>query len=345
MSIVVVGGGAIGLLVAGRLARAGTEAVTLLARPSSVKALLDNELSITLNGVVATVPGLQVVSTPADLPVDCRRPDLAILCVKGYDTPGAITTLRELGAARTLTLQNGIGNEEILAKSFGAGQVISGAITTSVDLVGPSAIIVTKEGGIGLAPCGGRTADLEPWVAALTAAGFRTQRCENYRSMKWSKALLNMLGNASAAILGMSVAEVYSDRRLVTMERRAFREALAVMRRIGAKPLDLPSYPAALLARAMVWLPAPLLFPLLRTVVAGGRGGKDPSLLRDLRAGRRRSEGEFLYGAIAAEAARQSVPAPVNTGLWRILGGIAAGDIPWEEYRGKPEKLLAAGTR
>jgi 2-dehydropantoate 2-reductase len=77
-------------------------------------------------------------------------------------------------------------------------------------------------------------------------------------------------------------------------------------------------------------------------VVAGGRGGKDPSLLRDLRAGRRRSEGEFLYGAIAAEAARQSIPVPVNAGLWRVLGGIAAGDIAWEEYRGKPETLLAA---
>jgi 2-dehydropantoate 2-reductase len=158
--------------------------------------------------------------------------------------------------------------------------------------------------------------------------------------MKWSKALLNMLGNASAAILAMSVAEVYADDRLVAMERRAFREALAVMRMIGARPVDLPSYPAALLSRAMTWLPAPLLFPVLRKVVAGGRGGKDPSLLRDLRAGRRRSEGEFLYGAIAAEAARQGVPAPVNASLWRVLGGIAAGDIAWDAYRGKPEKLL-----
>lgn len=340
MSIVVIGGGAIGLLVAGRLAIAGQQPSALLARPSSVAALSARPLTISRKGTITAVPHLRVVGGIADLPADCRRPDLAILCVKGYDTPGAITTLRELGAGRTLTLQNGIGNEEILAEALGSKHVISGAITTSVDLANPSEIIVTKQGGIGLAPCE-RTTALEPWATALTAAGFRTQIFENYRSMKWSKALLNMLGNASAAILGMSVGEVYADNRLVKMERRAFREALAVMRRIGAKPIDLPSYPAALLARAMVWLPTPILFPLLRKVVAGGRGGKDPSLLRDLRAGRQRSEGEFLYGAIAAESARQSLPAPVNAGLWRILGGIAAGTILWDDYRGKPETLLA----
>jgi 2-dehydropantoate 2-reductase len=342
MSIVIVGGGAIGLLVAGRLALAGQEPVTLLARPSSVEALADRPLSISLKGAAAVaVPQLRVAASVADLLADCRRPDLAILCVKGYDTPGAIATLRELSPGLTLTLQNGIGNEETLADALGADRVISGAITTSVDLVGPTEIIVTKEGGIGLASFG-RTSTPAIWGAALTAAGFRTQIFQNYQSMKWSKALLNMLGNASAAILGMPVAEVYADSRLVAMERRAFREALAVMGRIGARPVDLPSYPAALLARAMIWLPAPILFPVLRRVVAGGRGGKDPSLLRDLRAGRRRSEGEFLYGAVAAEAARQSVPAPVNLGLWRVLGGIAAGTIAWEEYRGKPDTLLAA---
>ncbi|NNJ09484.1 ketopantoate reductase family protein [Chloroflexales bacterium ZM16-3] len=342
MSIVVVGGGAIGLLVSGRLAIAGRDPVTLLARSSSVEALAARPLSISLKGAAAIpVPQLRVAASVADLTADCRQPDLAILCVKGYDTPGAIATLRDLGAAHVLTLQNGIGNEEVLAEALGPEHVISGAITTSVDLADPTEIIITKEGGIGLAPFG-RTPALAPWVAALTAAGFRTNTYNNHRSMKWSKALLNMLGNASAAILAMPVAEVYADSRLVAMERRAFREALSVMARIGAKPIDLPSYPAALLSRAMVWLPAPLLFPVLRNVVAGGRGGKDPSLLRDLRAGRRRSEGEFLYGAIAAEAARVGLPAPVNAGLWRTLDGIAAGDIPWEDYRGQPDKLLSA---
>ncbi|WP_129630559.1 ketopantoate reductase family protein [Candidatus Oscillochloris fontis] len=340
MSIVIVGGGAIGLLVAGRLSHAGVQPTTLLARPSSMAALATQSLSITQQGQTTRLPGLRVVADPAA----CAQPDLAILCVKGYDTPGAVATLQALNPSQILTLQNGIGNEEILIDAFGAARVISGAITTSVDLLNPTTISVTKAGGIGLAPTapGG---SVQLWAKALAGAGFRIATYPNHRSLKWSKALLNMLGNASAAILGMSVAEVYADSRLIALERRAYREALAVMQRIGASPINLPSYPAASLSFAMTWLPRPLLFPILRKVVAGGRGGKAPSLLRDLRAGRSRSEGEFLYGAIAATAAQQGIAAPVNAGLWRVLGGIAAGMIPWEEYRGRPEKLLMAVER
>ncbi len=337
MSIVIVGGGAIGLLVAGRLSHAGTQPTTLLARASSVAALAAQPLSITQQGSTTRIPGLRVIAEASA----CARPDLAILCVKGYDTPSAIATLQELNPIQILTLQNGIGNEEILAEAFGPERIISGAITTSVDLLNPTTISVTKAGGIGLAPVR-MGQNVQSWANVLAGAGFRTATYPNHRSLKWSKALLNMLGNASAAILGMSVAEVYADPRLIGLERRAYREALAVMRRIGARPLNLPSYPAAYLSFAMAWLPSPILFPLLRKVVAGGRGGKDPSLLRDLRAGRTRSEGEFLYGAIATTAAQYGVAAPVNAGLWRVLSGIAAGTIPWEEYRGRPEKLLKA---
>jgi 2-dehydropantoate 2-reductase len=342
VSIVVVGGGAIGLLVAGRLALAGAGGPpsALLARPGSVAALAARPLTIARAGAAQAVPQLAVAGALADLPADCARPELAILCVKGYDTPGALATLRELGARQVLTLQNGLGNEETLAAALGAGAVLSGAITTSVELAGPTAIVVTKEGGVGLAPLAA-TADLDYAAEALGRAGFRVAQYGDYRAMKWSKALLNMLGNATAAILDMPVGAVYADRRLVELERRAFREALAVMGRLGARPLNLPSYPAARLALAMRLLPAPLLFPLLRRVVGGGRGGKDPSLLRDLRAGRGRSEGEFLYGAIAAAASQHGLPAPTNAALWRVLGGIAAGATPWADYRGQPERLLA----
>lgn len=337
MSIVIVGGGAIGLLVAGRLSLAGTQPTTLLARASSVAALAAQPLSITQQGSTTRIPGLRVVAEASA----CTRPDLAILCVKGYDTPGAIATLQALNPIQILTLQNGIGNEDVLLDAFGPERIISGAITTSVDLLNPTTISVTKEGGISLAPISiGQ--NVQSWADVLAGAGFRTATYPDYRALKWSKALLNMLGNASAAILDMSVAEVYADSRLIALERRAYREALAVMRRIGARPINLPSYPAAYLSFAMTWLPSPILFPLLRKFAAGGRGGKDPSLLRDLRAGRTRSEGEFLYGAIAAAAAQQSIAAPVNAGLWRVLSGIAAGTIPWEEYRGRPEKLLLA---
>ncbi len=341
MAIVVVGGGAIGLQVAGRLTLGGVECA-LLARPSGVQALAEAPLRISFPDGAREVR-VAAGAEPAALPPACRRPDLAVLCVKGYDTPGAIETLRGLGPRLVLTLQNGIGNEERLAEAFGQTRVIAGAITTSVEVPGPSEIVITKAGGIGLAAMDPAT-ELDPWLEAFRRAEFPVERYGDYRAMKWSKALLNMLGNAQAAILDMSVAAIYADARLLELDLRAAREALAVMGRMGARPVNLPGYPAATIAAIARYTPGPLLRPLMRRLVGGGRGGKDPSLLRDLRAGRTRSEGEQLYGAVAAEAAARGVPAPVNAALWRILGGIVRGEIAWDEYRGKPDRLLASTT-
>ncbi|MCS6888803.1 MAG: 2-dehydropantoate 2-reductase [Chloroflexus sp.] len=340
MAIVIVGGGAIGLLVLSRLAQAANiPPVALLTRPNGAAALRANPLAVSGIGA-CELANLTVAGAVAELPPAFQQPALAVLCVKGYDTEGALPTLRALNPATILTLQNGIGNEEILAAAFGADRVIAGAITTSVDATGPTTITVTKEGGIGLAPVGGAS-DLTLAETALSVAGFTVQRYPDYRAMKWSKALLNMLGNATAAILGWPVERVYADRRLIALERAAVREALAVMQAMGVKPVNLPRYPAALLAFGIRWLPAVVLDPILRQRVAGGRGGKDPSLLRDLRAGRSRSEGEFLYGAVAAAAEAHGLAAPVNAGLWRILGGIARGELAWDDYRDQPERLVA----
>ncbi|WP_322487826.1 2-dehydropantoate 2-reductase [Chloroflexus sp.] len=340
MAIVIVGGGAIGLLVLSRLAQAANlPSVALLTRPNGAAALRANPLVVSGIGT-CELTNLTVAGAVTELPPAFQSPALAILCVKGYDTEGAIPTLRALNPATILTLQNGIGNEETLAAAFGADRIVSGAITTSVDATGPTTITVTKAGGIGLAPVGAAS-DLTRAETALSAAGFAVRRYPDYRALKWSKALLNMLGNATAAILGWPVDQVYANRRLIALERAAVREALAVMQAMGVKPVNLPRYPAALLAFGIRWLPPALLDPILRQRVAGGRGGKDPSLLRDLRAGRTRSEGEFLYGAVVAAAAAHGLAAPVNAGLWQVLSGIARGELAWEDYRGQPERLLA----
>ncbi|MGH7728113.1 MAG: ketopantoate reductase family protein, partial [Vulcanimicrobiaceae bacterium] len=63
---------------------------------------------------------------------------LAIVAVKSYDTAGAIATLRAaLGQATEATIlcvQNGVGNEELLAAAFGPDAVVAGALTIPVAL-------------------------------------------------------------------------------------------------------------------------------------------------------------------------------------------------------------------
>ena len=310
MDIVIVGAGAIGLLVAARLAQAGGNRVALLARSNAAQ-LAAEGIAIGENGATTHVGEVAVFSDAATPPF---RPELTVLAVKGFDTAGVLPTLTALDPALLLTLQNGIGNEEQLAAHFGPQRILSGAITTSVEISGVGQIEITKRGGVGLAAVGGQ--QITHFAQPFEQAGFETRSFASYQSMKWSKALLNMLGNATAAILDMPVAEVYANDRLIALEQRAFREALAVMDKRGLAVISLPRYPAALLANAMRYAPPFALYPLLRRTVAGGRGGKLPSLLIELRKGNPRSEGEFLNGAVAAEAARVGLAAPVNAGLW-----------------------------
>jgi 2-dehydropantoate 2-reductase len=339
VAIVVVGAGAIGLLVAGQLAHASTK-TALLARPAVAAALAQHHLRILQNGVMRSVDGLMVITDAAALDQCAAEPELAILCVKGYDTASALPTLEALQPQMVLTLQNGIGNEELLAERFGARRVISGAITSSVEIEAPGRIAVTKSGGIGLAPMD-RRVDIRRWIAMFSAAGFRTRLYRDYRALKWSKALLNMLGNATAAILDLSVAAVYADRRLVALERQAFREALHIMDRLGIRPVNLPRYPAALLALAMRRGPAAVLDPLLGQLIAGGRGGKTPSLHLDLARGNHRSEGDLLYGAVVRAAEQVGLDVPTNRVLYDTLHDLAAGRLSWDGYRHNPERLLA----
>jgi 2-dehydropantoate 2-reductase len=339
VTTVVVGAGAIGLLIAGRLAQS-TESTVLLARPATAAAIAQLVMRILQPGDRAIAQPLTVITEPATLGQDGRGPDLAILCVKGYDTVEALPALEALRPQAILTLQNGIGNEEILAERFGAARVISGAITTSVEVEAPGRIVVTKRGGIGLAAVDRQT-PVDRWVALFERAGFLTSAYSDYRALKWSKALLNMLGNATAAILDMPVAAIYADQRLVALERRVSLEALQVMGQLGIRPINLPRHPAALLATLMRRVPTLLLGPLLGRKIAGGRGGKPPSLQLDLVRRHRRSEGEFLYGAVARTAERIGIDAPVNRALWETLDAIASGTVSWDAYRGRPEHLLA----
>jgi 2-dehydropantoate 2-reductase len=329
------------MLVAGQLADSG-QPTTLLARPAVAAAIEQQRLRVLQDGLLHVADGLTTITDPAELG-EQAPPELAILCVKAYDTAGALPTLRALNAQAILTLQNGIGSEDILADCFGAGRVISGAITSSVEVAAPGRIEVVKRGGIGLAALApeGQAATARA-LAALRGAGYDAREYSDYRALKWSKALLNMLGNATAAILDRTVEQVYSDARLVALERRGCLETLAVMEAMGIAPVSLPRYPVRLLATAMRRMPAILLNPVLRRKIAGGRGGKPPSLQLGLAQGNPRSEGEFLYGAVARAGADVGMDTPVNRALWETLRAIASGEVVWDTYRGKPDRLIEA---
>jgi 2-dehydropantoate 2-reductase len=338
-AVLVYGAGAVGQFVGGALALAGND-VTLLARSALHEALARAPLVIAGTGTYAGAQApIATVTSIADL---AHPPVLVILTVKSYDTASALPDLRRLvdAGATVLTLQNGVGNEETLARALGAAAVRSGAFTISVSVPTPGTVTRhTAKGGFGFAPVAGE--DLAPLLARFAPTGLPIVTTRSYRALKWSKLLLNMLANAQSALLGLPPAALFAEPALFAVEQRAFREARAVMRAAGIGLVDLPAYPVRLLAAAMA-LPAPLARRLLAARVGGGRGDKLPSLWIDLERGLSRSEAPWYNGAVAALAEQTGVHAPVNATLTRLLAEVTADPAAWAAWRGDPARLLAA---
>lgn len=342
MRILCYGAGAVGCAVGGSLSAAGHD-VTLIARPGAADALRRHGITLeSPNGrLVRARP--RVVTTPPQPRPDQAPYDLVLLALKAYDVPAILPDLADICGPDTsiLSLQNGVGTEEALMQELGADRIVPGSFTLSVSVSAPGRVLQhTRSGGIAFAevvPLRGRAAHL---AAAFGAAGLRVRPCPDWRAMKWSKLLLNLLANATCAITGLSPAEVFAHPALFRLEQQAFAEARRVMRRLGLRPVGLPGYPVRLLCWAM-GLPAPLARRAIGRRAGGGRGDKLPSLALDLARGKAQSEVTFLNGAVARVASECGVRAPVNACLTETLLAMASGRLGRAQFDRRPEALLA----
>ena len=185
--------------------------------------------------------------------------DVAIVATKAYDTEGAIETLRKAIAYPEkcvfVSPQNGVGNEERLAAAFGADNVVAAALTTPIDRDRDGNARAAKEGGLALAPVG---ANAYNWLSATFAGtGLSVKVVEDWRALKWSKLALNVVANASCAILNVLPNRFVHFDKIFTLEIRMIREVRAVMQALHVDPIDLPRYPVrALFARRRASEPA-----------------------------------------------------------------------------------------
>jgi len=337
----IMGAGAIGSFLGHRLATAG-HSVTLVARPPWVAAVRSQGLGLEEKGQVRFESNLASVTDVRAVISDAF--DLVVCTTKVYDTAEALRQAAPVVAegAPLLLVQNGVGGEELVARALPQVQCLSAVITLAVEVLSPGLVrLTTTKGGIGLAAVS-PGAPPDEFAFTLRQAGIdRVTAYADYRAIKWSKLLLNIMSNALPTVLDMSPGELYAQRRLFDLERAAFREALAVMRGLGLKPVALPGYPVPLFAWGMRWLPSVVLQPSFRRLIVGGRGGKMPSLHLDLLKGKPESEVEFLNGAVVKYARRIGLQVPVNQALHRTLKAIVSGETRWAEFRRQPRKLLA----
>ena len=343
MKILVIGAGAIGCLVGGKLALAG-EQVTLVGRPNFAATVAAQGLRMLQGDGEQVIRTLTATGSIAEAFANGTGYDLAILTVKSYDTA---TALGELATATPqppvlLSLQNGVGNEEMIAARLGADHVIAGTLTTPVSVPAPATIRIDRPSfTMGLAAW--TSASPVPLVAAthaaLLRAGFKAKLYAHAAGMKWTKLLMNMMGNATSALLDQKPSQLFADSRVVDVEIAAWREALAVMAAADVPPVNLGSYPFATLAPLIRVAPNALLRPILRRQVSGARGDKLPSLHIDLHSGKAKSEIDWLNGAVVERGRMIGVATPVNAALTTTLRALLDDPAAQRVWQGNVARL------
>lgn len=337
-SFLVYGAGAVGSFLGAKLATSSF-AVTMLARPATRRLLAREGLRLALPD------GPSVIHLPAITSLDelTTSPDFVLLTVKAYSVAEALPDLERLAAqgATIVTLQNGVGTEEFLSAHGAIKRLIAASLTISVGNDNGVVRQETTQGGMALAPVDDPGTTIDTLQSVFETAGIRVLRCPDARQMKWSKLLINILGNATSAILATEPGALFADPALFRLERQAFIEALVVMAAQGFTPLALPGFNIPLICQAMrlpLWLSRRLVAPR----IARGRGDKRPSLWLDLDNQRGQTEIDWLNGAVARTAESFGVPTPVNRALTRLVNDLAADPSRRAEYAGHPKALLKA---
>jgi 2-dehydropantoate 2-reductase len=352
VNILIIGAGAIGSLVGGKLALAG-ETVTFAGRPGFAEVVQRRGLQLEDETGIHKIENLRAADNIADAFAHAVPFDIAVMTVKSYDTLAAMEECAAAAAAYDralpifLSLQNGVGNEAMIAQTVGEDRVIAGTITTPVSSPAPATIRVDRPRyGLGLgdpayAALSGYSDEL---ADALGRAGFTVTRYADAEGMKWTKLLMNMVGNATGAILGASPEEVFAHDAIVDLEIEAWREALRVMDQADIAPQNVGSYPFRVLAPAIRYAPKPLLRAGLRKQIGGARGGKMPSLYLDLTSGKGKSEVPWLNGAVVDLGRIVGVATPVNGCLTDTLLALVADPASRAMWEKNYTRLAAYAT-
>jgi 2-dehydropantoate 2-reductase len=305
MKMAILGSGSLGSVFGGILTEAGCD-VTLLNRPNAHIDVL-REQGLTL----VTESGERLVKVrAASDPAEVGPVDLIIVLVKSSFTRVAITGARALIGERTLalTLQNGLGNEEILTEFFGADHVLSGRTYVGGALLAPGRVQIGVEGRETLiGELDGRLSARAAVISALfNRAGLETRVIAEIRTLIWQKLLINVAGGAICGITGLSYGQLLEVPEAVETAAAAVAEAISVGRAAGV-PLEVAD-PHEVLIKASAGLPYDFM----------------PSILQDLKR-RRPSEVDFINGAVVHEGQKYGVPTPVNNTLVAGIKGIEFG--------------------
>jgi 2-dehydropantoate 2-reductase len=320
MIVCVIGAGTIGSLLAGHLSRVA-EVWVLTRRPDHAESLEREGLRI--SGKNELVGRLRATSDAAELPPF----DLGIIAVKATDLEPATARLAGIAPGATMmTIQNGVGAEEIVAR-HGDWPLISSVTFMSGTRHSDVHVEYELDTATWLGPWAQtRTAmaTVEAVASLINESGLLAEAFADLVPAQWSKLIFNSAVNGVSALTELPhVALFAQDDALGPVVRALMDEGKAVAAAAGIELYEDP-WEMNLLA-----------------VARGETNRSDyahlPSMLEDVLA-HRRTEVDFIVGAVVHEAARLGVEVPLTAAVHRLIKGREAS---WELRRGRAAGIAA----
>lgn len=299
MRILIVGCGAVGSLFAAHLARAGEAEIWAYdVWKEHTDAIRTNGLR--LSGAAEFTAKLHATSDPKQLP----RCDYGIVATKAIHTKQAIAQTAHAfdDSSAVCSVQNGVGNEEILADHV--KYVIRGTTFPAGHPIAPGHIGYDIKGDTWIGPFEPTKTPMirvEELAGLMTRSGMNTIPLKDARGAQWTKLIFNASTNPVGALTLLHHGAATRFAPTGTLFNDLIAEGEAVAKALG---IELHGDPRQLVQKG-----------------ANAPGKHRASMLQDVLA-KRQTEVDFMNGAIVKWGEQAHVPTPLNRALWQLIKGL-----------------------
>jgi len=331
--IAIVGAGAVGCLVGGRLAEAGLDVTLIDAWPEHIEAIQRHGLAFEEPGGIQTIKvrALHIGQVQSLY----RHPvDIAFICVKLYDTEWATALIAPYLSATgyVVTLQNGLIEEAIAARVGWARTVGCIGSGLHVALAAPGRLQRARAPARSASPCfyigeaHGRITPRARHLADMLQHVDTSVLTGNLWGLRWAKLVANCMTSALCAVADMDLKALFSDSESRRAMTQLASEAIVLGNALGYDVENVFGLPADVWVAAARGEPADLLRvgdvfrkqsePLTHRAISG--------TAQDIQKGRR-TEVAYMNGYVAARAREAGMAAPCHAGLANLIERIESG--------------------
>jgi 2-dehydropantoate 2-reductase len=295
--ICIVGTGAIGSLYAAHLARVA-EVWAFVRREDQARCINQNGIRVT--GWSELHSRLNATTNPADMP----QFDFGIVATKASQTGEAFAPVAHLfSRGAVLSAQNGLGCEEIMAALMPSGHIIRGTTFMSATRFADDHVHYELNTATWMGPFEPTKTPfemVEDLALLINASGLKAEALNDARPAQWAKLIFNASVNSVSALTELPHSPHFAAERDFADLGHLLHELITEGERVAAAiGIDLHEDP---------W----------EMNCLGARTNHPPSMLYDIRR-HLPTEIEFLGGAIAREARRAGISAPLHTALYRLI--------------------------